>query len=144
MTLLVSCSAHTLVNREMAARGWKPSDLVHACAGSPSRSSVYNFLVGQPVSRRCQAQILRAVGLKLQSEPGRMSTAGAEIRRRREDLGLTLRELAATAGMHPDYLRKLEVGSRAPVPTRAIARLAAAFGDLPTSSDAPFLDRCRI
>jgi DNA-binding Xre family transcriptional regulator len=116
--------AVALVRSEMAALRWSPGDLVAACAGSPSRATVYHFLAGQRISRRCQAQILRAIGQGPTTEPQSRTTAGTEIRLGRQDLGLTMRELAARAGMHPDYLAKIELGRRATVPARTLARLA--------------------
>jgi transcriptional regulator with XRE-family HTH domain len=39
---------------------------------------------------------------------------GAELRRRRESLGMTLEELAARAGLTPNYVGTIEMGKRDP------------------------------
>jgi DNA-binding transcriptional regulator YiaG len=127
-------AVHEFVTSEMANRGWKPANLVAACAGSPSRATVYYFLAGDPISRRCQAQILRALGTTVASSPAPAPPDGAEIRRRREDLGLTQPKLAARAGLHPDYLRKLERGQCAPIPQSALVRLLRALEAQPARS----------
>jgi hypothetical protein len=113
-----------VTRKEMARRGWKPADLVAACSGSPSRATIYQFLAGQPVSRRCQALILRAVGRATTDPPDGLAPLGTQIRRRREDLGMTIRELASATDIHPDYLRHIERGRVVRVPADIRVRMS--------------------
>jgi transcriptional regulator with XRE-family HTH domain len=55
---------------------------------------------------------------------------GAELRRRRESLGMTLEVLAARAGLTPNYVATIEMGKRDPS-LSAIAELAQGLGISP-------------
>ena len=65
---------------------------------------------------------------------------GAEIRRRREAVGLTGAELAAKAGMAPSAVSQIETGKRTPSST-SVVKLASALGvevgDLYPKAQAP-------
>jgi transcriptional regulator with XRE-family HTH domain len=52
---------------------------------------------------------------------------GHAVRRMRERAGLSMRQLAASAGMHPGYLTRVERGLVEPG-VGAVARLASALG----------------
>jgi hypothetical protein len=76
-----AADALAVVQDELGERGWTTADLVASCDGSPSRATIYAFLASQPVSRRCQALILRAVGRSIDAAPDTSEGAGADILR---------------------------------------------------------------
>ena len=65
---------------------------------------------------------------------------GATVRARRKALGLTQQHLAATTGLHPNYIGGIERGERN-VSLRNILRLAAALAVAPADLLQPLTTR---
>jgi len=65
---------------------------------------------------------------KLPERPGADAVAlGKYLRQRREELGLSLRQLASMVGTHASYLGRLETGAYRRPPFEYLPRIAAAL-----------------